>query len=362
MNVYGGKVAFHLRPDVQTASQLVQRYGWDRMQWLYRTVQDLRDTNTEALLAWMLREHVVVAEDGSFVISDNQQIIETLLRAADPADDALIGELLARCGSGSQIPGRYLTGSLGPVNTAVAGKYAVDHWFDVLLVVRQVRERPWGAAIIRDIVGNLPLEGLLDNRRAHHTLGSLQADEQLAVIERIAVEYPTGNRPDGTPVHLPVFNTRSFIEHIDTPDADSALYLTWLRTTGSSETTVRFFDGQMQRKPQPGEIDALIDRPGSAFGTSIRESLPGTFEALLRCLTVEQIDRVVDAAGSEGIRYLCTRSVAGKFAAYLSGRLLRETGSGDEWRVAFELLTKSNVPIGTALTGARRLTKLRDGR
>jgi hypothetical protein len=151
-------------------------------------------------------------------------------------------------------------------------------------------------------------------------------------------------------------------------DLDSDALLAYLRL-GALDTTWQWLNGKSRQKPRPGEIAALFEEYGYAFGASVRYANNGYSRTAMERpdvarLVVDRIDfeaaepwldELVDALGPDAIEAML-RSYSPGPSAYLAARLSRELGSDPAaWRDALVQLSRSKMSLGRTIDAVKKL-------
>lgn len=149
---------------------------------------------------------------------------------------------------------------------------------------------------------------------------------------------------------------------------DTEALLQYLRL-GADKATWSWLTGKLPQKPRPGEITALLDNPGAAFGTTTQytnrsfTAVPVDVATIARRVVdirdfseIEPwVDELVDALGAS-ILSAASSSYNDEFQRYLAARLTNAFGNDAEaWRDALVQLSRSTVSIGRVIEAVKKL-------
>lgn len=347
--------AYAIEPTLETLDVITRAYGNDIALRTALWTKTYVAVSTE-VKKWMLGQMHTRTDDRIQMTCDANQI-ESILDAIED-DDLLVAALKA---APTHLTTMYLAGQYGEVPEHLARLVVPGAVEDVLRNLRLIESQPWAVTVMTEVVRTASLRDIFSN---FHVSGIYLRNEHLeSLLERVALEATDSAtaRRNGFSTRLMIDRLISpeFLEHIDRPDLPTATLLVLLRSAKSLELTMDFIRGARQRKMTELELNALLAEPGEAFNGGLLEASLRRIGDLINGLDIETVDRIVDAAGPEIITTI-GQVHAPKFVEYLVDRISRNTGDADEWVTAFELLTKSSVPIGTALSGAKRLNKARN--
>lgn len=357
LGLFSAVSVYGIDPRVATLEAIEALYGTSgalSAVWRVKTVVE-RDPE---ITNWVIQRSVLKNEDGTVRVEGDGHLLDFVL--THTKDDNLKLELVKLGGLG--LISRYLSGSYGEVSEESARMIATISTSDTLRGLRQIAKQPWGVHVIEACINNADLNELMSHL---HTISQyLTVENHYTILQRLAElrqKLRDGNdsllrNPATLRNFADALQAPNFVEHISKINAPSSIKLEWVRRSMKKEVAFDFIKGAGPIIGSQDEIDSLLSDPGEAFGGSLNHLLAVRFDEFVSALDSETLDKLVDSAGSEIIA-LAVSGNNPSFVEYLSNRLTKAMGGGSDWMVAFELLTKSTVSIGSVIAGAKRLVR-----
>ena len=335
-----------IAPSIAVIEKIATMYGIDVAFDTYAIAPS--DTTSD----WVVERTFERSVDGAFEFIGTKSMLEGLLRWI-PSDD--IDRVRAAVVAGNEwLVGKWMIGDFGSINHALAGEIVVRFPGSVSRTLRSIAAKPWGSAVMHALIADTELDALFQSISGYGD--SLSVEDLDHILHRVSDAVMTDPSILDKNWCSQMFCSQKFIEYFDNEELSTEHVLTWLRLSRSSELTSNFICGELRRKMRDGELELLLAAPGTAFANDgILRWLMTRSETLLEKIPVDRFDTIVDAVGAN---FFSLANYNKKlFGKYLSDRLDRTLGNGDEWSTAFELLAKSTVSVGTAINGARLLRR-----